>query len=121
MRWLTPLVLALVLVLAPACSTFTSTSKTLEVTGESLATLGTQFNVVSRHMTDGCIAKTYAQTTCANYRKLGEKFKSAYPAARTLWVTATQYEDKALATSAQSAVAKLTADLAPFLALVGGK
>jgi hypothetical protein len=98
-----------------------STYKGLVISGDSLVSLATQFDVVSKHMTAACVAKTYTVQTCASYRTFGEKFKQAYPATKTLWNAATQFEDKGLAAAAQDSFAKLAADLAPFLAMIGGK
>jgi hypothetical protein len=113
--------LIVALTLAVALSGCASTSTTLQVTGESIVGLGTQFDAVSRHMTAACVAKTYTVATCTTYRTFGEKFKLAYPAAKTLWHAATQFEDKGLASAAQASLAKLSADLAPFVAMMGGK
>ena len=97
------------------------TSKTLIITGDSLVSLATQFDAVSRHVTQACIAKQYTVATCDGFRTFSDKFKAAYPATKTLWVAATQYEDKGLAAAAQDSFTKLAADLAPFLAMIGGK
>lgn len=102
-----------------ACATPLSTK--IEITGESLASLSVQFDTVSRAMTDGCVAKKFTIATCTAYRQFGEKFKAAYPAAKTMWNAATQYEDKNLATAANTAFSSLATDLAPFLAMIGGK
>jgi len=98
-----------------------STSKTLIITGDSLVSLATQFDAVSRHVTTACVAKQYTVATCDAFRTFSDKFKAAYPATRTLWNAGTQYEDKGLAAAAQDSYAKLVADLAPFLSMIGGK
>ncbi|HJR00282.1 MAG TPA: hypothetical protein VKA83_01505 [Methylomirabilota bacterium] len=109
------------LLLAVALTGCTSTSKSIIITGDALVSLATQFDAVSRHMTQACVAKQYTVATCDAYRTFGEKFKQAYPATKTLWGAATQFEDKGLAAAAQDSFAKLAADLQPFLAMIGGK
>jgi hypothetical protein len=110
-----------ILVLTLLTASCASASKSLQVTGESIVALGNQFSTVSRAMTDGCNRKVYTVKTCSDYRVFGEKFKQAYPAAKTLWIAATQYEDQTLAANASSALSQLAADLAPFLTMTGGK
>lgn len=105
-------------VLLTACTTATSTK--IEITGDSIVSLATTFDAVSRHMTALCVAKTYTVATCDSYRQFGEKFKVAYPAAKSLWNSATQFEDKGLLAGATTALSKLSSDLAPFLAMMGG-
>lgn len=104
--------------LTAACGTSTSTQ--LEITGDSIDALGKQFDAVSRQMTTGCINKVYTISACDTYRAFGEKFKQAYPALKTIWFTATQFDDQTLAGSAQAAFDKLRGDLAPYLILIGG-
>lgn len=111
--------LSLLLLLALAgCTAATSTK--IEMTGDSIVSLATTFDTVSRHMTAQCIAKVYTVATCDAYRTFGEKFKASYPAAKTLWNSATQFEDKGLLAGASTALSKLSSDLAPFLAMMSG-
>lgn len=110
--------IALACLILVACATPLSTK--IEITGESLVSLSTQFDAVSRVMTDGCIAKKYTVTTCTNFTNFSNKFKASYPAARTIWISSTQYEDKGLAAAANTAFSSLVTDLAPFLAMIGG-
>jgi len=116
------LALAVSFLLLTGCATLGIGPKPLEVTGESLAAIGQSYAVAAKIISADCNAgKTYTKKQCADFRAFGEKFKIAYPAAKDLWIAASQFEDKALAENAAAALAKLLADLAPFLALAGVK
>lgn len=101
-----------------ACATATSTK--IQMSGESLDALGQLFNRVSVNVTRDCIANIHTKKTCADFTVMSDKFKLAFPPARSLWNTAVKYEDEGLGKAAESALQKLTADLAPFAKLIGG-
>lgn len=112
------LILSVVLALTYSCALPTSTK--IEMSGESLNSMGLTFDRVSQHMTRQCIANVYTKKTCADFVLASDKFKLAFPPARSMWNTAVKYEDEGLASAAQSAFNKLAADMAPFVKLMGG-
>jgi hypothetical protein len=95
--------------------------KALEATGESIVALGVTFNAVGIAGTRACIAKQLAVKTCDNLRAFEQRFKALYPGAKDLWITASKLGDKTSAERVFLILSSLSNDMAPFLALIGGK
>lgn len=103
-----PVVLLLALVMLTGCSTF---SKSLVVSGTSLATLGDQFAQVSAQVTAGCDSKVIPQSVCDKYRVFGENFKKTYPITVGLWKAARDAGDKAAQSKAEDVIRQLSVSL----------
>jgi hypothetical protein len=99
------------MVLMAAFAILAGCTTTLDATGQTLSSVGSEFVQVAHIYEDGCKLGTIKPDACAMFRVFGVKFKASYPLAVGLWNAARAGNDKAVAGKAQEAITELATEL----------